>query len=91
MTKFPAQSNQRPDAEHVRDLVAVALNAMYDAMDESFTSAELLSAVLTVMAHVVHVLLDKGVDETLLREAVDRVFPAPDKVTGPRPFDPRMN
>ncbi len=89
MTKFPAQSSLSVDAEHVRDLVSVALSAMYDSMDESYTSAELLSAVLTTTAHIVQVLLERGADETMLRLAVDRVFPQP--APGPKPFDPKVN
>ncbi len=77
--------------QHVMELVDVSLGAMQDYMDEApagvYTGAELFSAVLSLTARVIHVLLDLGADEAEVRKAVELLFPQPTRKT----FDPRMN
>ena len=75
-----------PSADVIR-LVEAAFLALEDEMDDSFTSAELFSAVLTLTGKVVQVLLMRGADEPQVRAAVELVFPQQAIKT----FNPRMN
>lgn len=83
-------SNPAPSEAHVLKLVEAALESMNDIMDDSYTSTELFSAVLTLMSRVIQVLLARGADEAGIRSAVEKIFLQRSAASG-KLFDPRMN
>lgn len=80
---------QTINEQHVMLLVEAALAGMQKQMDNSYTSAELFSAVLTLTGKVVHVMLARGADELSVRAAVEMVFPQP--LAAVKVSDKRMN
>ena len=74
--------------DHVFDLVDAALAGMNAAMDNTYTSSELFSAVLSLTGRVIYVLIAAGADEADIRKAVELLFPQP---KASKTFDPRMN
>ncbi len=77
---------------HVVRLVAAALKGMESVMDESYSTGELFSAGLTIMARLIEVLRIRGVDDYTLREALMLCLPTKqDFPNVPKTFDKRMN
>jgi len=87
-----SKSESGVNEKHVLVLVDAALTGMKNAMvDETYSSAELFSAVLTLTAKVVHVMLNRGADEAYVHSLVEMIFSPFQSSPKPRIFDKRMN
>ena len=62
------------NADHVIALANAALDGMKTAMTEETTAVELLSAHLSILARLLQVLREMGVDESTLRLVVEQVL-----------------